>query len=133
MAMKFSLEKAVKDATPKKDTTKRAAKEEPRKSKFMKVSEIVVEDGPKPEKQSPKKLTPGAPVVVCLYKVTDHAGDVWETYKQSEPKPLWQIQICHEVPRPITYQFRDRFADFVKTCKDTPDTLQDLLKKYYIT
>lgn len=122
---KFSLEKGVKGTTPKKEN-KRTLEQEPRKcNKFMKVSEIVVEEGPKPDKISPKKLTNDAPVVVCIYKVTDDSGAVWEAYKGSEPKPLWQIQISHEVPRPITYQFKDKFADFLKMCKDTPDTLQD--------
>ena len=123
---KFSLEKAVKD-TSKKDTHKRVQEqEEPKKSKFRKVSQVVVETGPKPEKISAKRLTPDAPVIVCIYKATDDAGCLWESYMGSEPKPLWQIQIAHEVPRPITFQFRDRFADFIKICKDTPDTLQDM-------
>jgi len=126
LAMKFSLDRAVKDTT-KKDTPKRVQEQdEPKKSKFMKISEVVVDTGPKPEKISTKKLTPDAPVIVCIYKATDHAGCLWESYMGSEPQPLWQIQIQHEVPRPITYQFRDRFTDFIKTCKDTPDTLQDV-------
>jgi hypothetical protein len=123
--MKFSLEKAVKDNT-KKEPNKRTQIEEPRQSKFMKISEIIVEEGPKPERASPKKLSPDAPVLVCIYKATDNAGDVWESYQGGDPKKLWQVQISHEVPRPITYQFRDRFADFIKTYEKTPDTLQEL-------
>jgi len=60
-----------------------------------------------------------------IYKSTDQAGDIWEKFKGSEAKPLWQVQIGHDVPRPITYFFRDRFADFLKIYKDAPDTLQD--------
>ena len=123
-AMKFSVDKAVKDK--KKETPKRAQEqeEEPKKAKFMKTSQIVIETGPKPEKMTTKKLAVDAPVIVCIYKATDHAGCLWESYV-GDPQPLWQIQISHEVSRPITYQFRDRFADFLKTCKDAPDTLQD--------
>jgi len=124
--MKFSLDKAISGKTTKAKKEKPEELEEARPAKFMKISDISIEEGPKPERPSPKKLSPDAPVVVCIYKATDSAGDMWEAYQGGEAKKLFQIQISHEVPRPITYQFRDRFADFIKTYDKTPDTLQEL-------
>ena len=121
---KFSLEKAVK-ADSKKDKRPKVDETPSRASKFLKVSQITIEEGPKPERPSVKKLQPDAPVIVTIYKATDIAGDMWEAF-QGEKKKLWQIQIAHEVPRPITYQFRDRFASFIKTYDKVPDSLQEL-------
>ena len=125
--MKFSLEKAVKGKKDNGKKDKRPQLEEaPRPAKFMKVSDVSIEEGPKPDRFPAKKLQPDAPVVVTIFKATDNAGDMWEAFQGGEAKKLWQVQIAHEVPRPITYQFRDRFADFIKTYDKTPDTLQEL-------
>ena len=36
-----------------------------------------------------------APVVVCLYKATDCATDLYDRFQDS---PLWQVQVQHEAP-----------------------------------
>ena len=65
---------------------------------------------------------------VVIYKATDDAGDVWESYKGGEPQPLWQISLTHSAPRPVTYMFRDRFSDFLRSYDKAPSTLQEPLK-----
>ena len=94
--MKFSLDKAVKAKSTGEKKEKRAPLEEtpPRPSKFVKISDISIEEGPKPERPSGKKLQPDSPLVMCIYKATDNAGDMWEAYQGSEPKKLWQIQLA---------------------------------------
>ena len=86
----------------------------------------MVEDGPKPPAQLGRnKFAANAPVNVVIYKISDIAGDVWERYKGSE-EPLWQLQIAQDSARSITYQWRDRFADYLRTTAEVPSTLQDL-------
>ena len=74
----------------------------------------MIEDGPKPAMQTTRKLAANAPVNLVIYKVTDFAGDVWERYKGTQ-EPLWQIQLSQDSARPITYQMRDRFSDFLRS------------------
>ena len=127
--MKFSLEKAV-GGTPKKEVAKRPTEEKqdtnPSRSKCLKVGQIIVEEGPKPQMMKQEKLSPNAAVIVVIHKVTDDAGFIWESYKGGEAQPLWQIQISHPTPRPITFQFKDRFADFLKNYAEAPNTLEEL-------
>ena len=85
----------------------------------------MVEDGPKPPAQLGRKFAANAPANVVIYKISDIAGDVWERYKGSE-EPLWQLQIAQDSARSITYQWRDRFADYLRTTAEIPSTLQDL-------
>ena len=55
----------------------------------------------------------------------DIAGDVWERYKGTQD-PLWQIQLSQDSARPITFQMRDRFSDFLRTTDGMPNTLQEM-------
>ena len=125
--MKFSLEKVVTA-----QDNKRPAEQQPvetRRSKIFKASDVVVEDGPKPAAAGAKKYSSNAPVNLVIYKVTDKAGDVWERYKDQDGVPLWMVQISQDSARPITYQFRDRFSDFLRVTEGAPDNLQDLQEK----
>ena len=78
-----------------------------------------------------RKLAANAPVNLVIYKITDVAGDVWERYKGTQ-EPLWQIQLSQDSARPITYQMRDRFSDFLRTTDGVPNTLQELQDEYGI-
>ena len=62
---KFSLERAV--------AGKRAAVETPEKTarKIPKVSQM------QPTEPRPQRVTTNAAVVICVYPVTDSAGDLW--------------------------------------------------------
>ena len=72
--MKFSLEKAVSgSAITQKPETKRppdAPPETARRSKALKASDVVVEDGPKPPPQTTRKLAANAPVNLVIYRIT---------------------------------------------------------------
>ena len=66
--MKFSLDKAVKAKSNGEKKEMRPVEETPqRASKFVKISDVTVEQGPKPERPIAKKLQPDAPVVVTIY------------------------------------------------------------------
>ena len=125
--MKFSLAKAVPGGAAKQDNKRQAAESQdaPRRSKVLKASDIVIETGPKPPAQMTRKFAANAPVNLVIFKVSDAAGDVWERFKGSD-EPLWQLQLSQDSARPLTYQFRDRFSDYLRSTKDVPDTLQEL-------
>ena len=84
-----------------------------------------MEEGPKPPLPSARKFATSGPVNVVVHKISDAAGDVWERYKGSD-EPLWQLQIAQDTARSITYQFRDKLADFLRVTPNVPDTIQDL-------
>ena len=84
--------------------------------KVPRAGDVVITEGPRPSAQPSGRSPTTAPVQVCLYKVTDTAGDVWEAYQEQE-EPLWQVQIDHAVQSPITFQMRDSFNDFLRTAK----------------
>jgi len=103
--MKFSLAKAVPGAG-KQQETKRPAEEpkETRRSKVLKVSDVVVEaEGPKPTAMVQRKFASNAPANLVIFKMADHAGDVWDRYKGSE-EPLWAMQLSQDSARPSARQ-----------------------------
>ena len=73
----------------------------------------TVLDGPRPV-ATPRRLPASAPVSVCIYKISDSAGDVWDSF-QGQEIPMWQIQMDHPVQRPITFQMRDGMNDFLRS------------------
>ena len=47
----------------------------------------TVLDGPRPV-ATPRRLPASAPVSVCIYKISDSAGDIWDSF-QGQDIPLW--------------------------------------------
>ena len=82
----FSLEKAVAG-------NKRALETPEKVRKIPKVSQMT------PTEPRPQRVTTNGPVVMCVYPVTDSAGDLWAQYKDTDEK-LWQGQVDHDA-RPL--------------------------------
>ena len=62
----------------------------PRPAKIPRASDVTILDGPRPATQ-PRRLPASAPVTVCIYKISDCAGDVWDSF-QGQELPMWQAQ-----------------------------------------
>ena len=62
----------------------------------------------------PQRLPATAPFNVCIYKVTDRAGDCWSTYEGCTKASLYQAQIAHDARPSILFNLRDSFGDFLK-------------------
>lgn len=97
-------------------------------SKVPKASQLVmVEQGPRPT--APKRLPDSAPVQICIYKVTDCAGDCWAQYESTDTS-LYQIQMKHEARPSCLFDLTRSFCDFLKAARadneSVPATLQDL-------
>ena len=79
---KLSLEKAVSG-------NKRALETPEKVRKIPMVSQMT------PTEPRPQRVTTNGPVVMCVYPVTDSAGDLWAQYKDTDEK-LWQVQVDHD-------------------------------------
>jgi len=70
-----------------------------------------------------------APVNICVYKVSENAGDLWAMYKESQTK-LWQVQIDHDARPSISVNIVRQFDEFLKdnarTSPGLPDSVQKL-------
>ena len=62
----------------------------------------------------PQRLPTTAPFNVCVYKVSDKAGDCWEDVQKYATYALYQVQIAHEARPSIMISLRDSFSDFLK-------------------
>ena len=66
---------------------------------------------------------------ICIYKVTDNAGDLWAQFKDSTTK-LWQVQIDHDARPSVTVSIVSQLNDFLKenarTSPGLPDSVQKL-------
>jgi hypothetical protein len=120
---RFALQAASSSMKRTADTAQASAR-----AKAPRASEVRVEQGPKPVER-PHRLPVVAPICVCIYKVTNDAGDVWGAH-QGKGIPLFQIQIDHPAQNSLTFQMRDAFADFLRAAKlldeSVPGTLQEL-------
>ena len=104
MAAKFSLEKA---AGGNKRPAQENASPQQAVRKIPKVSEM------KPAEPRPQRATTNAPVVICVYPVTDCAGDLWAQFKDSNEK-LWQVQVDHDARPSISVNIRRSFEEYLK-------------------
>ena len=71
--------------------------------KVPKANEVTVIELPKQATTTAQRQPGFAPVTVCIYKVTDEAGDVWSVYGSQAGVQLWQVQICHNARPSITF------------------------------
>ena len=88
---------------------------------------VMVEQGPRPP--NPRRLSESAPVQVCIYKVSNCAGDCWSQYEGTDAA-LYQVQMKHDARPSCLFDLNRSFGDFLKTVhaedESMPVTLQDL-------
>lgn len=85
------------------------AKAEAKRTCTPKASQIAIEQS-RPAIQN--KLA-GAPVIVCIYKVTDKGSDVWSAITDTDAA-LFQIQIDHASHPSVTFDIVRAFNDFLQ-------------------
>ena len=83
---------------------------------------VVVEQGPQRVKQ-PSRLPSSAPVVVCVYLVTESAADVWPVYEGTTGVSVWQIQIEHAARPSILYDSISSWQDYLKKAHSEDDSV----------
>eukprot|EP00973_Karenia_brevis_P041718 5773832-Karenia_brevis.AAC.1 len=97
--------------------------------KTPRAGDCVVEIGLKPQRAA-QRLPTHAPVVLCMYKYTDEAADIWASYEGKEGVQVWQVQMQHEARPSITFGIMDEMNSFLRkrNAKDNgfPASLKEL-------
>ena len=89
------------------------------------ASKIEIEAGPTPAKR--QRLPEKAPAVVCMYKTTDCASDLWSHFEEGEEAALYQVQIAHQARPSVTYDMVRSFNAFlVATQAEGPKSVREL-------
>ena len=96
------------------------------------ASDLTVQNRPQ---QTSTRLPSSAPVVVCLYKVTDRARDVWSVVEDTSAG-LYQVQIKHDARPSVTFDILGSFGSYLQKANaendDIPATLSDLSRNAFI-
>ena len=58
------------------------------------LSDLVAMDSA-PKKPGASRLPAVAPLNLCIYKITEKAGDAWSQFENVSGAKLWQIQMEH--------------------------------------
>ena len=100
--------------------------EQPSPAKAMpKASQLTIEQS-RPVIQ--RRLA-SAPVVVCIYKVTDKASDAWSSITDTSAA-LFQVQVDHAARPSVMFDIVRAFNDFLKdthaVSPDVPTTVSEL-------
>jgi hypothetical protein len=75
------------------------------------ASKIDIEQGPSPVRR--QRMPEKAPVVVCMYKITDRASDLWSHFEEGDEAALFQVQIAHEARPSVCYDMVRTFNGFL--------------------
>ena len=124
MACKFkssSAAAAPKRAAPAETTS--AAANSPAAKFVPAVSQLTIEQGPRPNRTAQRKPTT-ANFVVCIYKVTDDAGGVWTQY-QGKAVALYAVVMEHDCRPSATYQIRDSFNEFLAKARKENESIPE--------
>ena len=113
-AIRFSLSAAAAGSKRVTETPT------PTKPEVPRVSELKMME---PRVTTPRPST-SAPVNICVYKVTDNAGDLWAQFKDSTTK-LWQVQIDHDARPSVAVSIVSQLSDFLKENARTSPGLPD--------
>ena len=94
---------------------------------------IIMAPQPKSDTNQRHRLPMDAPVEVCIYRYCKQASLIWDLLQGRDEMELFQVQISHDVQRPITYDIRNSFNDFLfkshEDCPQIPVNLQQLEKE----
>ena len=122
----FTLEAAAKPARAiaRSPASLKAPAQVPRK-----VSELTIEEGPRPPKLRRRQAS--AECVVTIYPYSHDAATVWDSCKQPGMM-LWQVQLDHNARNSITIGFYESFTKFLQQEDDVPNTTQELAQQALI-
>ena len=81
----------------------------------------LVEQGPRP-RTAARSLPASAPVTICVYKITDLAGDVWGA-QEGKPVALWQIQFDHPAKPSVSFDVVNSFNDYLRVMRRDDEAL----------
>lgn len=81
-----------------------------KRTKLPPLTDLVAMEST-PKKPGAGRLPAVAPLNICIYKITDKAGDAWSQY-ENIPSKLWQIQMDHAARPSALFNLRGSFVAF---------------------
>ena len=82
-----------------------------KKTKLPPLADLVAMESA-PKRVGANRLAAVAPLNICVYKITDKAGDVWSQYENVSAAKLWQVQMDHAARPSCLFNFRESFSCF---------------------
>ena len=80
-----------------------------KKSKLPPLGDLVAMESA-PKRPGASRLAAVAPLNICVYKVTDKAGDSWSQYENVSGAKLWQLQMDHAARPSCLFNLRGTFV-----------------------
>ena len=79
-----------------------------KKSKLPPLADLVAMESA-PKRPGASRLAAVAPLNICVYKITDKAGDAWSQYENISGAKLWQVQMDHAARPSCLFNLRGSF------------------------
>lgn len=117
-AKKFDIAKAA--------SIKREADQNSQAKKIPKIADMKIEA----PRQVTQRVTTNGPLNICVYPVTEQAGDLWALYKGSPTiVKIWQVQVDHDARPSVTVKMLDNFNEYLKeAARSTPGVPESVQK-----
>jgi hypothetical protein len=126
MASKFSASAAATGARkrPAEEAKPSAAAASPAKvAAVPSAGDIVIEQARPQQQRTPQRLPTTAPFVICIYKVTDSVGDVWDKFQGDSGLALYACVMDHACRPSALMYLRDAFNEFLRAAKAENDAV----------
>ncbi len=132
MASKFSIAAAATGARkrPVDDAAPSAAAAPAKVAAVPSAGDIVIEQVRPQQQRTPQRMPTTAPWTVCVYKVTDSVGDVWDRFQSDSGLALYACIMDHPCRPSALMYLRDAFNEYLRAAKteneEMPVDLQGL-------
>ena len=77
-----------------------------------KAGDMTIEDAQPSRTKLAKRVPVSAPLIVCIYKVSDRAPDIF--HNAPEEAGLYQIQFCHEARPSLLFDAMGSWNEFLQ-------------------
>ena len=125
MASKFSASAAASGARKRlAEEAKPSAAASPAKvAAVPSASDIVIEQARPQQQRTPQRLPTTAPWIICIYKVTDSVGDVWDKFQGDSGLSFYACVMDHACRPSALMYLRDAFNEFLRAAKAENDAV----------
>lgn len=86
-----------------------------KRTKLPPLTDLVAMESA-PKKPGAGRLPAVAPLNICVYKITDKAGDAWSQFENIPGSKLWQIQMDHAARPSALFNLRGSFVRSLFHC-----------------
>ncbi len=127
---KLNVPKAAEAAVARPEEEKRPVRIVGGKA-LPKAGELTIENA-EPRAKFAKRVPVSAPLILCIYKITDRALDLW--HNAPEDAGLYQIQMCHEARPSLLFDAMGSWNDYLRELheddEEVPANIQELQRLF---